>query len=301
MSDERRPPSARALLDRHGLRPKKSWGQNFLEDEAARRRIVEAAALGPDDAVVEIGPGLGSLTSLLVHAAGQVVAVERDPDMVRVLTTELGGEPRLRIEPGDAMAFDFVGAARAAGRPLVVVANLPYQITSPLLFKIVAEAAGGAVVARAVLMVQREFAERMVAPPGSKTYGRLSVMVQQQADVRILFHVGSHAFVPRPAVTSTVFSLVPRATPRAPVSDRALFAAVVRAAFGARRKMLRRALEPAFGGDEAERALAAAGVEGTRRAETLAIADFARIADALASAGVRPPADALNADDEREG
>jgi 16S rRNA (adenine1518-N6/adenine1519-N6)-dimethyltransferase len=276
--------SPRALLARHGLRPKKSWGQNFLEDAAVCTRIARTAEAAGDEAVVEIGAGTGALTRALAAVAGRVVAIERDPELVALLRAELGGEPRIEIVARDAMDFDF--AAVAPGRPLVVAGNLPYQITSPLLFKIIGAAAGGARIRRGVFMVQRELAERMVAKPGGKDYGRLSVMVQQAADVRIQFNVGAGAFFPRPAVTSTVFTLVPRAQPLAPVRDAALFAAVVRAGFGGRRKMLRRSLGDAFGA-ATDAALVAAGIAGTRRAEELSVAELAAVADALAIAGAR--------------
>jgi 16S rRNA (adenine1518-N6/adenine1519-N6)-dimethyltransferase len=275
-----RAPSPQALLARYGLQAKKSWGQNFLVDRGAQARIVAAAGLTADDVALEIGAGLGALTAHLVAQAGRVIAVERDPDMVQVLRGELGAQANLEIRAMDALEIDFA----AEGRPLVVVGNLPYQITTPLLFAITDGAARGRAVMRAVLMVQREFAERVVAGPGSKIYGRLSVMVQQQAAAEILFHVPAGAFHPRPAVTSTVFRLVPRAQPLAPVRDEALFAAVVRAAFSTRRKMLRRALAPAFG-EATARALARAEIDETRRAEELAVAEFARLADALAEEG----------------
>jgi 16S rRNA (adenine1518-N6/adenine1519-N6)-dimethyltransferase len=273
----------RDLLGRYGLRAKKSWGQNFLVDRGVLERIVRAAAPSGEDTVIEIGAGTGALTAPLAAAAGRVVAVERDPEMVAVLERELGAAGNVVVAAEDAVAFDFARAAHDARRPIVVVGNLPYQITSPLLFAIVGAAAGGRTIARAVLMIQREVAERIVAGPGSKTYGRLSVMIQQAAEVELLFHVGARSFHPRPAVTSTVIRVVPRAVPLAPVRDPALFAETVRAAFGARRKMLRGALAPAFGEERARAALAAAGVDGARRAEELAIADFARLADALES------------------
>jgi 16S rRNA (adenine1518-N6/adenine1519-N6)-dimethyltransferase len=204
--------------------------------------------------------------------------------MVHVLRGELGGQPNLEIVALDALDFDLAAAAARAGRPLVVVANLPYQITTPLLFAITGSARRGSVVGRAVLMVQRELAERVVAPAGSKTYGRLSVMVQQQAHVEILFNVGAGAFHPPPAVTSTVFRLTVRPAPLAPVRDDRLFAAVVKAAFATRRKMLRRALAPAFG-EAVPRALARAGIDETRRAEELDVVAFARLTEALADEG----------------
>ena len=274
-------PSTREILRRHGLRAKKSWGQNFLVDTRVQERIVAAAAVGSDDVVVEIGAGLGALTQGLVAHAGQVIAIEHDVDLATLLEQELGPCPGLRVERADALGFDFAEAARAAGRPLVVVGNLPYQITSPLLFAITDAAAGGQVIGRAILMVQREFAQRMLAGPGSKVYGRLSVMVQQQAEGEILFHVGPGAFHPRPAVTSTVLRLRPRLAPLAPVRDPAHFAQVVKQAFAARRKMLRRALEPLAGAEAAGRALAQAGIQGTRRAEELSVAEFACLANAF--------------------
>jgi 16S rRNA (adenine1518-N6/adenine1519-N6)-dimethyltransferase len=269
------------LLERYGLHAKKSWGQNFLVDRNAQERIVAAAAAGTDDVVVEIGAGLGALTALLAGHAGRVIAIEHDPELATVLERELAHRPAVRIERADALQFDFAAAARAAGRPLVVVGNLPYQITSPLLFSLLEAAAGGTVIERAILMVQRELAQRMLAPPGSKTYGRLSVTVQQQAEGEILFHVAPGAFYPRPAVTSTVLRLRPRATPLAPVRDAALFASVVKQAFAARRKMLRRALEPGFGSERTARAFELSGIAGTRRAEELSVPELARLTDAL--------------------
>jgi 16S rRNA (adenine1518-N6/adenine1519-N6)-dimethyltransferase len=277
-----RPSSPQALLARYGLQAKKSWGQNFLVDRGVQARIVAAAALTGDDVALEIGAGLGALTRHLLAQAGKVIAVERDPDMVTVLRGEFAEHGQLEIRAMDALEIDF----GAEGRPLVVVGNLPYQITTPLLFGITEGAARGRAVARAVLMVQREFAERVVAGAGSKIYGRLSVMVQQQAAVEILFHVSPGSFHPRPAVTSTVFRLVPRAQPLAPVQDEALFAAVVRVAFSTRRKMLRRALAPAFG-EAVPRALARAEIDETRRAEELDVAAFARLTDALFAEGAR--------------
>ena len=273
----------RRVLARHGLRAKKSWGQNFLHDRSVHARIVAAAACTADVVVVEIGAGLGTLTGALATAEpppARVIALERDADMLRVLAAELGDMSHVAVTPADAAAFDFEAASRAVGRPLVVVGNLPYQIASALIVGLV-EARGA--IARAVVMVQREFAQRVVAPPGTRTYGRLSVTVQQHAEARILLHVPPGAFHPPPSVTSSVMRLVPRATPLAPVRDEALFAEVVKQAFSTRRKMLRRALEPAFGDAAVARALAAASIDETLRAERLSVADFARLADAFAA------------------
>jgi 16S rRNA (adenine1518-N6/adenine1519-N6)-dimethyltransferase len=277
-------PNARELLARYGLSPKKTLGQNFLLDPRVQERIVAAAALSAEDAVVEIGAGLGALTARLGERAGRLVAIERDARLAAVLRAELGASPRLTIVEGDALDFDWVAAARRLGRPLVVVGNLPYVVTSPVIFAVIAAAAAGQVVDRALFMVQKEFAQRMISPPGSREYGRLSVMVQQAAETELLFHVGRRAFLPPPAVTSTVVRLRPRGKPLGEVCDRELFARVVREAFGTRRKMLRRALAPAFGAERAAAALAAAGLPGTRRAEELSVADFARLTNALADA-----------------
>jgi 16S rRNA (adenine1518-N6/adenine1519-N6)-dimethyltransferase len=272
------------VLARHGLGAKKSWGQNFLVDRTVHARIVAAAAPGDGDVVVEIGAGLGTLTTALLDAAppsARLIAIERDPDMLRVLGAELGQEPRLTIRAEDAAHTDLRALAATAGRPLIVVGNLPYQITTALLFAIID---AGDAVARAVVMVQREFAERVVAAPGTKTYGRLSVMVGQVMDARLLFRVPPGAFHPAPSVTSAVMRLVRRPAPLVPVRDEALFARVVKDAFATRRKMLRRSLGDAFGDERAAAAFAASGIAGTRRPEELSIAEFGRLADGLAAA-----------------
>jgi 16S rRNA (adenine1518-N6/adenine1519-N6)-dimethyltransferase len=274
-----KPEDPRAVLARHGLTAKKSWGQNFLVDRNIHRKIVAAAATAADDVVVEIGAGLGTLTSALLGAEPaprRVIAVERDADMLAVLRAELGEDARVEIRAEDATQFDFRGAAQTAATPVIVVGNLPYQITTPLLFAIID---AGAAVRRAVVMVQREFAERAVAAPGSKIYGRLSVMVQQQMEARILFGVAPGSFFPQPTVLSAVMSLAWRPTSLAPVRDPILFARVVKTAFSTRRKMLRRSLGDGFGDVAAAQVFATTGIAGTRRPEELSVAEFARLAD----------------------
>jgi 16S rRNA (adenine1518-N6/adenine1519-N6)-dimethyltransferase len=279
----------RRVLARHGLAAKKSWGQNFLHDRSVLERIVAGVGATAEDVVVEIGAGLGTLTGALAGATPaprRILAIERDPDMQRVLAAELGGDARVEVVAADALAFDFAAASRDAGRPVIAVGNLPYQISSALVLALVEAGARGAV-ARAVVMVQREMAQRIVAPPGSRTYGRLTVAVAQHAQARILFHVRPGSFHPAPSVISSVLSLAPRAGPLAPVRDPALFEAVVKQAFATRRKMLRGALAAGFGEGAVTAALAASGIEGTKRAEQLSVADFARLANALAE---EPPA-----------
>jgi 16S rRNA (adenine1518-N6/adenine1519-N6)-dimethyltransferase len=278
------PLDPRRVLARHGLAAKKSWGQNFLHDRAVLARIVAAVGATGDDVVVEIGAGLGTLTGALAAATPgprKVLAVERDPDMQRVLAAELADDARVEVVAADALTFDYAAATSAAGRPVIVVGNLPYQISSALVLALIDAGARGAV-ARAVVMVQREMAQRIVAPPGSRTYGRLTVAVAQHAEARILFHVRPGSFHPAPAVTSSIVSLVPRAAPLAPVRDAALFEAVVKQAFATRRKMLRGALGAAFGEQSVTAAFAATGIAGTKRAEELSVADFAALANALA-------------------
>jgi len=273
----------RRTLARHGLSAKKSWGQNFLRDRAVLARIAAATQAGPDDVVVEIGAGLGALTRALGDLApppARVVAIERDPDMLAVLEGEVASD-RVEVRAADAAHFDFAAEAQRAGRPLVVVGNLPYQIASALILALLEAGRAGAV-ARAVVMIQREMAKRITAPPGSRVYGRLTVAVAQSAEAAILFDVKPGSFHPAPAVTSSVLRLIPRAAPLAPVKDTALFQEVVKRAFATRRKMLRRALA-GFGDERTAAALASAGLTGTERAEELSVAAFARLADGFAA------------------
>jgi 16S rRNA (adenine1518-N6/adenine1519-N6)-dimethyltransferase len=281
----------RKILERYGLAAKKSWGQNFLRDRSVLARIAGAARASSDDVVVEIGAGLGALTVALAEREpppARIIAIERDPDMLSVLAGELGGGPGIEVVAADAAHFDFVAASQKAGRPLIVVGNLPYQIASQLILGLIEAGRRGAV-ARAIVMVQREMAQRIVAPPGGRVYGRLTVAVTQHAEARILFHVRPGSFHPAPAVTSSVLSLVPRAAPLAPVRDAALFEEVVKQAFATRRKMLRRALAARFGEEKTAAALVRSGIAGTKRAEELAVADFARLANALAEPPLAEP------------
>lgn len=277
--------TAKELLNRFNLRPKKSWGQNFLIDDNIKHKIVNAVEAGPDHTVVEIGAGLGAITEALAERARRVIAVDRDPDMIAVLREVFVNNARVNVQAIDALDFDFAAAAATAGSALRVAGNLPYQITTPILFHVLSQAARGAVVSRAVFMVQKEVADRLAAAPDSKVYGRLSVMVQQVAEVKSLFRVPPHAFLPQPQVVSTVFALTPRSQPLAEVVSDALFASVVRHAFGARRKMLRRALDAGFGSAVVAAGLAGAGIDETRRAETLSVAEFGALTNAMAAAG----------------
>jgi 16S rRNA (adenine1518-N6/adenine1519-N6)-dimethyltransferase len=273
-------PDARVLLERYGLRAKKGLGQNFLISERALRAIADATVHSDEDWIVEIGAGLGTLTAQLVErvTAGKVIALEQDPDMIRVLRAELGTVDNLDIEQVDAMRYDFQMVARWCGASVILCGNLPYHLASQLIFKALDARAD---VRWAVFMIQKEMADRMVAKPGTKDYGALGVMVRTYADVSTVIKVGAGSFMPPPKVDSTVIKMVPLAEPRAPISDAAQYSEVVHAAFGQRRKTLRNALRARWTLEAVEGALAAAGIDGGRRGETLDIPEFARLADEL--------------------
>jgi 16S rRNA (adenine1518-N6/adenine1519-N6)-dimethyltransferase len=271
---------AREALAAAGLRPRKRWGQHFLCDAAVVRRIVDTAEIGPGGAVLEIGPGLGALTDELARRAARLVLVEIDPALAARLTDRFAGDDRVRVVTGDVLELpleDLLGAT-----PATVVANLPYNVASPVLFRLLELRAR---VPRAVLMLQLEMAERLTARPGSKTYGASSVLVQAFAEVRIAFKVSRRSFLPPPDVDSAVVDVRWSPAPRADVGDPELFRAVVRAAFGQRRKMLRNALrllvEARTGAASPEAVLRAAGIDPAARAETLDLAAFARLTRAL--------------------
>ena len=254
---------------------RKRFGQHFLHDAGVIARIVAAIHPEPGDRLVEIGPGRGALTLPLLDAAGELDVVEIDRDLAARLRELARERPGLRVHGGDALRYDFAKLAEN-GRPLRVVGNLPYNISTPLLFHLLDTVT---VIQDMVFMLQKEVAERIAAEPGGPTYGRLSVMVQYHCQVHCLFDVGRGAFSPPPKVDSTIIRLRPVARPPdAIASDPGLMKQVVTKAFGQRRKTLRNALrseltEPDFG---------LAGVDPTRRAETLSIAEFIRLANAVA-------------------
>jgi 16S rRNA (adenine1518-N6/adenine1519-N6)-dimethyltransferase len=282
-------PDARALLQKHGLFAKKSFGQNFLTSERAFRAIVDATVRQDDDWIVEIGAGLGTLTARLAERVpeGKVIALERDRDMIAVLRAELGTVENLQIEDVDAMRYDLAMVARWRGEPIAVCGNLPYHIAAPLIFRALAARQS---IHRAVFMVQLEMAERIVAKPAAKAYGALGVMVRTYADVSLVTKVSAGSFVPPPKVDSAVIRLTPLRDggTRVPISDPSRYRAVVQAAFGQRRKTLRNALRARFEAAAADAALAAVGLDGGRRGETLDIAEFAALANALPAEALLP-------------
>ena len=276
-------PDARTLLERHGLRAKKHFSQNFLTSERVFRAIVDASVRTDDDWVVEIGAGLGTLTARLAERVpeGKVIALERDPDMVAVLKAELGHLDTVEVEACDALKYDFAAVGRWRGESIVVCGNLPYHIAAPLLFRVVACRAH---VARAVVMVQKEMADRIVAGPGTKTYGAMSVMLQTYATCRMVVQAPAGAFTPAPKVDSAVIRMELVPTARVDVPDEEHHRAVVHAAFGQRRKTLRNALRAVYDDDAVTAALAATGIDGQRRGETLSLEEFATLAKAIPKA-----------------
>ena len=271
-------PDARILLDKYGLRAKKQFGQNFLISERALRAIADATVSTDEDWIVEIGSGLGTLTAQIVErvTAGKVIALEADPDMVRVLRAELGTVDNLEIHHTDAMRFDL--RAEASLKKIIVCGNLPYHLASQLMFRVLDVRDR---VQHAVFMIQKEMADRVVAKPGGKDYGALGVMIRTYADVTTVIKVGAGSFLPPPKIDSTVIKIVPLAEPRAPITDEAHYSKVVHAAFGQRRKTLRNALRAQFEDAAIDQALAATGIDGQRRGETLDIPEFAALARAL--------------------
>ena len=282
-------PTAHMLLDKYGLRAKKQFGQNFLISERAFRAIVDATVKTDEDWIVEIGAGLGTLTMRLAErlTAGKLIALEADPDMITVLRAELAGVDNVDIEHVDAMRYDLRMAARWRGDNITVCGNLPYHVSSQLMFKVVD---ARDVITQAVFMIQKEMADRIVAPPGGKEYGAIGVMLRTYCDITTVAKVGAGSFVPAPKIDSTVIRMVPLAggQPRTPITDHKHYSAVVHAAFGQRRKTLRNALRAVFPDEGVDAALAATGIDGIRRGETLEIAEFGALA-ALIPVLVAPP------------
>lgn len=284
MLDLSSPGTMKALMTAHGIRPQHKLGQNFLTDARVLDGIVAAAGVQPDDLVLEIGPGLGPLTQRLAMAGARVVAIELDRTLVEILKkTVVEQHPNVEVIQGDAARVDLkalLGERLAPGQKARVAANLPYYITTPLVMRLLEEELP---LEQIVVMVQREVADRMVAPPGGKDYGALSVAVQYYTEPQIAIKVSRGAFLPPPEVESAVVSMRVRTT--SPVdAPRADFFRVVKAAFGQRRKALSNALM-SLGLDKQQvnAALQAAGVDAGRRGETLSLEEFAAITRAVSS------------------
>ena len=274
----------RDLLARHGFHFSKSMGQNFLIDPEVPRRIAEASGADAGCGVLEIGPGIGPLTAELAQRAGKVVAVELDRALLPVLAETMAPYPNVEVVPGDVLKLDLtaIAAEKFQGLTPIVCANLPYNVTSPILEKLVESPCFTAF----TVMIQREVAQRLCAPQGSSEGGSFSLFLQYYMKPELLFDVPPHCFVPAPKVTSTVVRLRVRAAPPVAVQDEKLLFTVVRAAFNQRRKTLINALSAGVPGCDKARAaaaVAACGLDARVRGETLSLAQFAALSDALGS------------------
>ena len=284
--------SPKSLLLRLGLKPKKALGQHFLLHPHQARRIVAALNLQGEDTVVEIGAGLGALTTFLAEAARRVIALERDPDLAGFLQADLlASTPGVEVVCQDVLEFDFKEASQAARRPLTVVGNLPYQITSPLLFRLIEHLPA---IGRTVLMMQQEVGTRLLAQPATKDYGILSVLVQYYFRVTRLFALSPGNFFPPPQVESVVVRLLPEA-PDPAARDEPLLHQLIKTAFGHRRKTLNNTLAAhaeTFGlTAEAMRALLTElDIDLKRRGETLSVAEFVTISNHVAALRGEPGA-----------
>jgi 16S rRNA (adenine1518-N6/adenine1519-N6)-dimethyltransferase len=262
-------------------RPKKRFGQHFLVSPAVLRGILRLAELTPEDTVLEIGAGTGTLTAALAAKVRQVLAVEVDRDLIPPLRRRFAGQPHVRIIHADALRFDFAQLTA----PCKVVANLPYGTATAILMRLLAQRRR---ISLAVVMLQREVAARLCATPGTKAYGSLTLTAQWYATVYKGFQVPPSAFSPAPKVMSSVVKIIPHAQPPLAVRDEALLFRLIRAAFAQRRKTLLNALAAALRPQVEPAVLAqtlrAAGLDGRRRGETLTLAEFARLADALSVA-----------------
>lgn len=265
------------ILNRFKLRADKKLGQNFLIDENVVHQIVAAAELSEVDTVLEVGPGIGTLTQGLAESKARVVAVELDTRLLPVLATTLNGYDNVRVVHGDILKVNIMEEVGAPS--FKVCANLPYYITTPIIFALLEKRLP---MERLVAMVQKEVAERMAAQPGGKEYGALSVAIQYYTEPKIAFIVPPTSFIPAPAVDSAVIVCKRREKPPVEVCDEGLFFRVVKAAFSLRRKMLSNSLKNM--GIKSERVakwLELAGVDGKRRAETLSLEDFAKLTNSF--------------------
>lgn len=264
------------ILKTFNLRMSKKLGQNFLIDHSIVQGIVDAAQIVPGEKVLEIGPGIGTLTQGLAEAGACVTAVELDKKLPAVLAQTLAGYENVNIVPGDILKVN-IPEIMGAGS-FKVAANLPYYITTPIVMALLEQRLP---ISRMVTMVQKEVAERMVANPGGKDYGALSVAVQYYTIPSIVLDVPPKSFIPAPEVDSVVICCEVREKPAVEVVDEKMFFRVVKAAFGQRRKTFNNALKSmGIDKEQVQAVLAAAGIDGTRRGETLSLQEFAAVADA---------------------
>lgn len=271
------------ILKSYNILPRKKFGQNFLVDKNIARKIVCLADIKPDDVVLEIGPGIGALTDILVETGAKVIAVEIDKTLFLVLSERFSEKKNIEILNEDALKVSYKGLAKRYGKKLIVAANLPYNISTAILFKFLEDRG---VFLKLILMLQKEVAERLAAKPSCKDYGVLSVFIQLFMDVKLEFKVPPSAFEPKPNVDSAVVSFNILDKPKFMIDDTAMFKRVVKAAFNQRRKMLANTLKGLMGTDlksipNIVNALEQAGIDPKRRGETLSIEEFARLCNCL--------------------
>jgi 16S rRNA (adenine1518-N6/adenine1519-N6)-dimethyltransferase len=272
--------SIKQELREYGLFPKKRLGQHFLVDRNILSKVIRTAEVGKEDVVLEVGPGLGEMTLALARLAKQVIAVEIDPKLAEILEKKLADCPNVELVKGDILKVDFGSFLRKEGHPVKVVANLPYQISTPLLFRFIESKEAFSTF---TLMLQREVAERMVAPPGGKEYGPLSIFVQLFLDMSLRFFIKPPAFFPSPKVESAVVHMVWKGKPLLDEKDEKWFKSVVKASFSHRRKTLANALKHSELSlpDSFESRMEKVGIDPRRRPETLTIEEFISLAEAL--------------------
>lgn len=266
------------LVKKYNFKFSKGLGQNFLVDDSVPRDIVSGAEVNEDDLVIEIGPGVGTLTAQLLNKAKRVVAIELDNDLIPILQEELGDNPKFSLIHNDALKVDFneiIGDEKS----VKLVANLPYYVTTPIIVKLLKE---GYNFKSLTIMIQKEVAERMDAEPSSKDYGALSLLVQYHCDTKIIRNVPPQCFIPRPKVDSIVIKLDKLQKPRVSVDNEKLFFDIIRSSFNMRRKTLWNGVKSiGFSKDKLELAFEEANIDPKRRGETLTIGEFALLSDKI--------------------
>lgn len=270
------------ILAKHGFKFKKRFGQNFITDPGILNKIVDVAEITKDDLVIEVGPGLGTLTKTIAERAGRVITIEIDKDLIPILQETLEGLDNVDVVEGDALKLNLdqlVLEKLGELKPYKIVANLPYYITTPLIMHFLEE---GYNVERIVVMVQKEVAERIVANPGTKEYGALTVNLQLFTQAKIAFTVPRHVFTPKPDVDSAIVDLVVRKEPLYPIQDREFLRKIITAAFGQRRKNLLNSLGSlTIDKKILNEAMEGINLDSRRRGETLSLEEFVLLANGI--------------------
>jgi len=275
--------SPKILLAAHNIRPKKQMGQNFIVDPAFTEKIVKRAEISPEDIVLEIGAGLGALTIPLAHRARKVFAVEKDRQIIPILNLEIlvSGLKNISIIETDILSVDIKALVEDMGGRIVVMGNLPYNISSQILVQLVRSREG---ISRAVLMFQKELAQRITAETGCKDYGRLTVMLRYCSDIKKLFNAKASLFFPKPKIDSQVLELKFKKTIEHEATDEQFLFKVIKSGFGNRRKTLKNALSASdlnIDPNTATTVLEKSGIDPIRRAETLTVEEFVRLSNTL--------------------